>query len=479
MSMSSSSTQSIHPFILSGGSGTRLWPLSRKSYPKQFLKLIGEDSLLQQTVKRLDGPAFTDVSVLANNDHRFIIAEQLQMMGTSARDIILEPVGRNTAPAALIAALRGGREDDNALILLLPSDHVIEEDDKFRQTIMAGTQEARNGHLVTFGIKPTAPETGYGYIETTKSGADALDVVRFVEKPERDRAEKYLSAGNFFWNAGIFMYRAGTMIDAFAEFAPDILRHCREALEKADHDLDFLRLDESSYGQCESISLDYAIMEKATGIKCIPLSTDWSDLGAWSAIWDVMDKDGEGNVIRGDVVTHNTRNSFIQSTHGTCLTTVGLDNVLAIATKDAILLADKDHAQDVKAIVEKLQACERPEATEHKRVYRPWGWYEQLNAGERFQVKALMVKPGAQLSLQSHFHRAEHWVVVSGTVEVTVGDRVSLLSENESTYIRIGERHRLGNPGKLPAMLIEVQSGAYLGEDDIERYEDDFGRHES
>jgi len=475
----SSSTQSIHPFILSGGSGTRLWPLSRKSYPKQFLKLIGEDSLLQQTVKRLTGPSFSDPSILANNDHRFIIAEQMQLINTTAHDIILEPVGRNTAPAALIAALRAAQEDENALVLLLPSDHVIENSERFQNTLLSGVNDASNGHLVTFGIKPTAPETGYGYIETAENGETALDVVRFVEKPEREKAEKYLASGNFFWNAGIFMYRASTMIEAFAKFAPDILNHCKEALAKAKSDLDFLRLDETAYGACDSISLDYAIMEKASDIKCIPLDSDWSDLGAWSAIWEVMDKDEDGNVIKGDVVVHNTTNSFIQSAHGTCLSLVGLDNVLAIATKDAILMADKGHAQDVKAIVDKLKASERPEATEHKRVYRPWGWYEQLSSGDRFQVKALMVNPGAKLSLQSHFHRAEHWVVVSGTAEVTLDDKTNLLSENESTYIPIGVRHRLGNPGKLPAMLIEVQSGSYLGEDDIERYDDDFGRHES
>ncbi|MCF6199751.1 MAG: mannose-1-phosphate guanylyltransferase/mannose-6-phosphate isomerase, partial [Hyphomicrobiaceae bacterium] len=378
--MSTSNTQSIHPYILSGGSGTRLWPLSRKSYPKQFLKLVGDDSLLQQTIKRLDGAAFAQPSVLANNDHRFIIAEQMQAMGISARDIILEPVGRNTAPAALIAALRAGEEDPNALVLLLPSDHVIKDVQKFQDTIISGASEAANGHLVTYGITPTAPETGYGYIETSGN-----DVVRFVEKPARKKAEKYLAAGNFYWNAGIFLYRAGTMIDAFAAHAPSILENCRKALEKADHDLDFLRLDQASYGACESISLDYAIMEKAKGIKCIPLSTEWNDLGAWSAIWDVMDKDEDGNVTKGDTVLHNTTNSFVHSTHGTCLTTVGLDNVLAIATKDAILLASKDHAQDVKIIVEKLQAEERSEATEHRRVYRPWGWYEQLSEGERFQ----------------------------------------------------------------------------------------------
>ncbi len=475
--MSNTPSQTIHPFVLSGGSGTRLWPLSRKSYPKQFLKLVGEDSLLQQTIQRLEGKNFASPSVLANNDHRFIIAEQMRAIGIAPEDIILEPAGRNTAPAALVAALRAAQKSQDALVLLLPCDHVIKDKQIFQENLLSARQTASNGNIVTFGIRPNAPETGYGYIETTGEPQDALDVLRFVEKPQKARAMEYLAAGNFYWNAGIFLYRAATMTKAFASHAPQILENCKTALARADQDLDFLRLDKEAYGACESISLDYAIMEKAKNIKCVPLETDWNDLGAWSAIWEVMEKDKSGNVTQGDTILHKTKNSFVHSTHGACLTTVGLDNVLAIATRDAILLADKDHAQDVKAIVEKLQAEKRREATEHKRVYRPWGWYEQLSEGSRFQVKALMVNPGARLSLQSHYHRAEHWVVVSGTAEVQVAEETRLLSENESVYIPIGAKHRLGNPGKLPALLIEVQSGSYLGEDDIERYEDDFDRH--
>lgn len=466
----------IHPFILSGGSGTRLWPLSRRAYPKQFLALTGDRSLLQQTILRLDGPEFGRASVLANHDHRFIIAEQFQELGSTPENIVLEPFGRNTAPAALIAALILAERDRAAIALLLPSDHIIRDGATFRETILAGLADAAAGHIVTFGIAPTAPETGYGYIETAGDGRHR-DVVRFVEKPDRATAEQYLASGRFLWNAGIFMYRAGDMIDAFEAYAPEFLAPCREALAKARRDLDFLRLDAEAYDRCANISIDYAIMERAAGIRCVPLATDWNDLGAWSAIWEVMDKDTAGNVATGDVLLHDVSNSYVHSVDGTCLSVLGLDNVLAIATKDAVLIADKARAQDVKVFVDRLQQSERSEATEHKRVYRPWGWYEELSRGTRYQVKALMVKPGAQLSLQSHYHRAEHWVVVLGTAEVTIGEEKRLLSENQSIYIPIGTRHRLANPGRLPALLIEVQSGAYLGEDDIVRYQDDFGRH--
>jgi len=476
---------SIYPFILSGGSGTRLWPLSRKSYPKQFLNLTGERSLLQQTVQRLSGPDFHAPSVLANNDHRFIIAEQLQQIGVAPKAIILEPVGRNTAPAALVAALQAEKTDENAVVLLLPSDHVIGDGDRFRKTIVSALEDAKDGHIVTFGVSPNAPETGYGYIETKAdrsgdgdNGAASRDVARFVEKPDRATAEKYLASGNFLWNAGVFMYRAKDMIAAFEKHAPTLLKPCREALDKAKADLDFLRLDKAAYEQCENISLDYAVMEKAEGVRCAPLASDWNDLGAWSAIWEVMDKDDKGNVETGDVALHEASNCFAHSTDGACLAVIGLDNVMAIATRDAVLVADRDHAQDVKVIVDQLKAEGRVEAVEHKRVYRPWGWYEQLSDGDRFQVKALMVKPGAQLSDQSHFHRAEHWIVVRGTAEISINENTQLLTENQSAYIPIGARHRLGNPGKLPALLIEVQSGPYLGEDDIVRYNDDFGRHE-
>jgi mannose-1-phosphate guanylyltransferase/mannose-6-phosphate isomerase len=466
----------VHPFILSGGSGTRLWPLSRQAYPKQFLSLVGEHSLMQQTCQRLDQSMFAPPSVLGNNDHRFIIAEQLLEIGVTPKNIVLEPVGRNTAPAALIAALMAARDDEENLVLLLPSDHVIADRKSFSQTIARGLEPARQGQIITFGVTPTVPETGYGYIEIAKSDTTVKEVIRFVEKPTIEKARVYLEEGQYLWNAGIFLFSAKALISAFETLAPDILTACREALDKAQSDLDFLRLDEAAYAACASISLDYAIMEKADNIACVPLETQWSDLGAWPALCDVVEKDGLGNVVNGDVILHETTNSYVHSDDGACLSLVGLDNVIAVATKDAILVADKTHAQDVKLIVDRLNAEGREEAVNHARVYRPWGWYERLSLGERFQVKCLMVKPGARLSLQSHFHRAEHWVVVSGTAEVTVGEETFLLSENESTYIPIGTKHRLANPGKVPARLIEVQSGAYLKEDDIVRFDDDYAR---
>ena len=405
-----------------------------------------------------------------------MVGEQLSELGIKPENIVLEPVGRNTAPAALIAALINADHDPESLILLLPSDHVIDDHDGFLDTIMCGVEAAQSGEIVTFGVRPDAPEMGYGYIETVPQENGVLDVVRFVEKPSMEKAQEYLISDHFFWNAGIFLYSAQCMIEAFEVHAPATLEHCRSALKNAETDLDFLRLEKAAYEQCKNISLDYGIIEKAQNIKCVPLEVEWSDLGAWSAIWQHMNKDSNGNVKRGDVVLHDVNNSYIHSADGACLTLVGLDNVMAIATKDAILITSKDRAQDVKHIVDELKARGRDEVIEHMRVYRPWGWYEGLSHGARFQVKSLMVKPGAQLSLQSHFHRAEHWVVVEGTAEVTVGDKTSLLTENASTYIPIGTTHRLGNPGKVPALLIEVQSGSYLGEDDIVRYDDDFGR---
>ncbi len=465
----------ITPVVLSGGSGTRLWPWSRKDRPKQFLKLAGEETLFQQTLRRLASPAFGAPCVLCNEDHRFLAAEQMRQAGFEDGAIVLEPAARNTAPAALVAALLAAREDPGRLVLLLPSDHLITDAEGFRDSVMAGAEAAGDGRIVVFGVAPDAPETGYGYIATQGEGA-LLDVVRFVEKPDRRTAERFLRAGGHYWNAGIFLFSARTMIEAFEEHAPEILAPCREALEKAERDLDFLRLEAQAYAACPSVSLDYAIMEKARNIRCVPLRTPWSDLGAWPAVWETMDKDEDGNVSRGDVFLRGTQDTYAHSVDGALLSVVGLRGVLAVATKDAVLVASREHAQDVGRLVEELKSKGRREAFAHARVYRPWGWYESLAEGPRYQVKMLMVRPGARLSLQSHHHRAEHWVVVRGTVRVTNGEETFLLSENRSTYIPIGNPHRLENPGKLPALLIEVQSGAYLGEDDIVRYEDDYGR---
>lgn len=468
----------IFPVILSGGTGTRLWPLSRRAYPKQFHNLTGDSSLLQQTVMRVNGELYAAPILLGNHEHRFLMAEQLLETGIRPHAIVLEPQARNTAPAAIVAALMAAQKEEDALVLLLPSDHVIQDRDGFTRSVKSGMEEAAAGQIITFGVKPDAPETGYGYIETTGHG-EVLDVARFVEKPDRETAQGYLEDGQYYWNAGIFLFQAQKMIDTFAQLAPDILEACREALDLARTDLDFLRLDNDAFAKAPGISFDYAIMEKARNIKCVPLATPWSDLGAWPAVWQHMDKDSEGNAVQGDVMLQDTRNSYAQSIDGKCLALVGLDDVIVVATSDAILVAAKEHAQDVKAITERLKAQARQEAVYHTRVYRPWGWYEGLVRGERFQVKCLGVKPGGRLSLQSHFHRAEHWIVVSGTAEVTVGEKTTLLSENESTYIPIGTMHRLANPGRIPALLVEVQTGAYLDEDDIVRYEDVYGRGEA
>ena len=465
----------IHPFILSGGSGTRLWPLSRKAYPKQFLALTGGDkSLFQMSCERFASPDFAAPTILGGNEHRFIIAEQMREIGMTPASIVLEPLGRNTAPAAAIAALIAAEKSEDALLLLAPSDHIIADPQAFRETVMRGVEPAKAGALITFGIKPTGPHTGYGYIEAQGEGA-ALPVKRFVEKPDQETAAGYVASGDFYWNAGIFLMSARALIQAFETHAPEILEGCRRALLRSQVDLDFLRLDPQVYGAVQDISIDYAIMEKAHNVCCVPLAGQWSDLGAWPAIWEVVEKDAEGNAAQGDVIFHDSRRSYAYSENA-CLAVVGLEDVLVVATKDAILVASKEHAQSVKDVVDMLKASERPEAIFHKRVYRPWGWFEGLDRDNRFQVKRIMVKPGAQLSLQSHYHRAEHWIVVEGTLEVTIENQVKLLNENQSTYIPLGARHRLANPGKIPAYLIEVQSGAYLGEDDIVRYEDIYGR---
>lgn len=465
----------IYPFILSGGSGTRLWPLSRKAYPKQFLAVTGgTKSLFQQTCERFATGEFAAPVVLGSNDHRFIIAEQMRELGIAPQSIVLEPCPRNTAPAAAVAALMAAQQAEDAVLLLAPSDHVIPDAAAFRDTVMRGLPAAKSGSLITFGVKPAEPHTGYGYIDSAGQG-DVLPVKRFVEKPDMARAAEYVAAGNFYWNAGIFLMSAQALLEAFRVHAPDVLGVAERAVRKAKIDLDFLRLDEHAYSHAPNISIDYAIMEKAANVCCVPFSTRWSDLGSWPAVWESVDKDADGNAMQGDVIFQDSKNCYAHAESG-CVAVVGLSDVMVVATKDAVLVTSKEQAQSVKQVVEKLTANGRQEVVFHKRVYRPWGWFEGLDAGERFQVKRIMVKPGAQLSLQSHYHRAEHWIVVCGTLEVTVDDKVKLVEENQSTYIPLGARHRLANPGRIPAYLIEVQSGAYLGEDDIVRYEDAYGR---
>jgi mannose-1-phosphate guanylyltransferase / mannose-6-phosphate isomerase len=473
----------IHPCILSGGSGSRLWPLSRKAYPKQFLKIFDGDSLFQKTCRRVvDETRFAAPLVIANQDHRFLVGEQLVEQGLTADRIILEPMGRNTAAPAAVAALTVEQSDPDGLILLLPSDHLITDEAGFAKAIAAGVPAAQSGAIVTFGIRPSEPNTGYGYIHLGNTRQDngsedgsVRDVHAFVEKPDVERAQAYLDDGNYVWNAGIFLFSAKAMRQAFETHAPDILSGAAGALKDASADLDFLRLNEDAFGAIENISFDYAIMERADKIACVPMDPGWSDLGSWTAIRDAFPKDDSGNSAIGEARFFDSRDSFVY-TDEACVSLLGLDDILVVNTRDALLVAHKDKAQDVKKIVETLEAEDRVEVIEHKRVYRPWGWYEGLSAGERFQVKCIMVKPGAQLSLQSHVHRAEHWVVVSGTAEVHIDGVDTLLTENQSTYIPLAAVHRLSNPGKIPTYMIEVQSGSYLGEDDIIRYEDVYGR---
>ena len=467
----------IYPYILAGGSGTRLWPFSRKACPKQFLKglLEGELSLFQRTVLRLQGDGFAPCNVLANEEHRFLVAEQLRQLGQKETSIILEPVSRNTAPSAMIAALTRKPDD---LILLLPSDQLIEDEKAFREAVLACAEVARRGDIITFGIRPTAPETGFGYIKAGRPRASrVLEVEEFVEKPDEETAHRYVRDSSYLWNAGIFLFSARTMIEAFERYAPEFLSPCRMATEKAARDLEFLRLDAESYAANPDLSIDYAIMEKADNIACKPLHLHWNDLGNWEALRQERLPDHDGNVTSGDVVLQDVHDSLVmQDREAPLLAVLGMKDVVALSTKDAVLLTTRERAQQARAIVKRLKDEGRPEAEMHARVHRPWGWYEKLVHGERYLVKKIMIKPGACLSLQSHMHRAEHWVVVSGTLKVVRGEDEFLITEDQSTYIPVGTRHRLENPGELPAVLIEVQTGSYLGEDDIVRYEDKYGR---
>jgi mannose-1-phosphate guanylyltransferase/mannose-6-phosphate isomerase len=469
----------VLPFILCGGAGTRLWPLSREAYPKQFHRLTGPESLFQLTCRRLSGPLFGELSILSNYRHRFLIAEQLEEIGATASSLILEPVGRNTAPAACIAALIAAQTDPDALVLLAPSDHFIPDAEAFSRTVESGVDAAEAGALVTFGIAPDCPHTGYGYIETEAADGANLKVQRFVEKPSLSVAEQFLDSGKFYWNGGMFLFKARTMLDLFKTHAPNILEGCQSSLAEVTQDLGF-RILNGAYSSVPAISLDYAVAEMADNLVCVPLTTSWSDVGSWSSVWDFKDKDPSGNALggTGEIIVEDARDSFAFSDRG-CVALVGVENLVVVAMQDAVLVASKDHVERIKHVVERLKGNGCDLATQHNRVHRPWGWYQSLNRGDRYQVKCIMVKPGGRLSLQSHYHRSEHWVVVSGTVEVTRGDTIEMLSENQSTYIPVGQKHRLANPGRIPAFLIEVQSGTYLNEDDIVRYDDVYQRDSS
>ncbi|WP_113906560.1 mannose-1-phosphate guanylyltransferase/mannose-6-phosphate isomerase [Aliidiomarina celeris] len=465
----------ILPVIMAGGSGSRLWPLSRAAYPKQFLKLNGRGTMLQETITRLDKITTDAPIVICNEEHRFLTAEQLRQIGQLNHNIILEPVGRNTAPAIALAAFYAVNSGSDPIMLVLAADHVIKNKNAFQEAVVKATEYAEQGKLVTFGIVPTGPETGYGYIERGTEIGTVFSVERFVEKPNLKTAQSYVVSGNFYWNSGMFMFRASRYLEELKVHRPDIYAACEKAIGDTSDDLDFVRVDKEAFINCPEDSIDYAVMEKTTDAVVIPMDAGWSDVGSWSSLWDVSDKDDNGNVHHGDVMTHNSRNNYVFAETG-LVATVGVDDVVVVQTKDAVLVTRKDQVQDVKKIVEELKSENRSEYKLHREVYRPWGKYDSVDAGERYQVKRITVKPGEKLSIQMHHHRAEHWIVVSGTANVTIDDETSLVTENESVYIPVGAVHALENPGKIPLELIEVQSGAYLGEDDIVRFEDRYGR---
>ncbi|WP_115554617.1 mannose-1-phosphate guanylyltransferase/mannose-6-phosphate isomerase [Xanthomonas arboricola] len=463
----------VLPIILSGGSGTRLWPLSRESYPKQFLPLVGDKSMLQATWLRSAPVAGHAPIVVANEEHRFMAAEQLQQLGVKPSAILLEPKGRNTAPAIAVAALEAMRDGADPLLLVLPSDHVIQNEAAFQAAVTAAAAAAEQGKLVTFGIKPTAPETGYGYIKAG-AGTGVTAVERFVEKPDLATAQSYLASGEYYWNSGMFLFRASRYLEELRKFHPAIADACQKAWENGKRDADFPRLDKDAFAASPSDSIDYAVMEKTADAVVVPLDAGWNDVGSWSSLLDVSEQDAHGNAHHGDVIQVDCRNTYAYGSR--LIAMVGLEDVVVVETPDAVLVGHRDRIQEVKDVVGRIKADGRSEATWHRKVYRPWGAYDSIDMGQRHQVKRITVKPGAVLSLQMHHHRAEHWIVVSGTAEVTRGDEVLLLTENQSTYIPLGVTHRLRNPGKLPLELIEVQSGSYLGEDDIVRFEDTYGR---
>lgn len=468
----------LHPVILSGGSGSRLWPLSRAALPKQLLPLTSERSTLQETLLRVkDMPDVAAPIVVANNEHRFIIAEQMREIAVTPAAILLEPTGRNTAPAAATAALELLKQDPDAVMLLLPADHLISSVSAFHAAVAEGVKAVEHGYLVTFGIVPHAPETGYGYIQQGVSldGTSAHKVARFVEKPNRERAEAFLAEGGYFWNSGMFLFNCRVFIEELGRLQPEMLAMCEQALAGGKKDLDFCRLDAGAFSRCPSDSIDYAVMEHTDRAAVVPADIGWNDIGTWSALWEVGPADATGNVTRGDVWLDDVENSLIRA-ESRMVAAIGVRDLIIVETADALLVVNRSHTQDVKKVVEHLKHQGRSEHEFHTRVFRPWGWYEGIDEGARFQVKRITVHPGSSLSLQMHHHRAEHWIVVRGTARVTRDEESFLVAENESTYIPLGTRHRLENPGKVQLEMIEVQSGSYLGEDDIVRFDDIYGR---
>lgn len=463
----------LQPVLLSGGSGSRLWPLSREAYPKQFLPLAGDDTMLQATWKRVAEIADAPPIVVAGEEHRFLVAEQLRQIGAPTPAILLEPVGRNTAPAIAAAALQALHAGDDPLLLVLPSDHVVRDTAAFHAAVRAAMPAAEDGMLVTFGIVPTVPETGFGYIQAAP-GEGVRRVLRFVEKPDAATAQRYLAAGDYYWNSGMFLLRASCYLQELGRFRPDMVAAVQAAVSGAARDGDFIRLEKTAFAACPSDSIDYAVMEKTDAAGVLPVDIGWNDVGSWSALWDVSPQDADGNACHGDAVVIDSRNSYVYARRLVAL--VGVEDLIVVDTDDAVLVARKDKVQQVKEVVARLRDGQRTQAVLHREVHRPWGSYDSVDVGDGFQVKRIKVKPGARLSLQSHAHRAEHWVVVRGIARVTRDNDVFDLFPNQSTYIPIGARHRLENPGTDMLELIEVQSGAYLGEDDIVRYEDAYGR---
>jgi mannose-1-phosphate guanylyltransferase len=461
----------IKAVIMAGGSGTRLWPLSRSSHPKQFLALHGTDTMLQATLKRLNGIGIGGSVTICNEDHRFFVAEQLREIDKLG-SIILEPVGRNTAPAIALAAFLS---EDDPLLLVLAADHVIQDEIAFKKAVFEATPLAEEGKLVTFGIVPSEPNTGFGYIRRGDSYGASFVVENFEEKPTLEVAEEYISSGKYYWNSGMFLFRASRYLEELKKFRPETYSFCRSAMLEAESDIQFTRVDKKKFEACPSESIDYAVMENTEDAVVVPMDAGWSDIGSWSSLWDISEKDSDGNSICGDVMSHNSKNSYIR-TDDKLVAVVGVDNLVIVSTKDVLMVANKDSVQDVKVISQQLKADSRDEWKMNREVYRPWGKYDSIDHGERYQVKRITVKPGAKLSVQLHHHRAEHWVVVSGTAKVTNGEKTFLLSENESTYIPVGVVHALENPGKVALEIIEVQSGSYLGEDDIVRLIDRYGR---
>jgi mannose-1-phosphate guanylyltransferase len=462
---------SICAVILAGGSGTRLWPLSRASHPKQFLALHDNATMLQSTVKRLEGLDVQSTVTICNEEHRFFVAEQLRAIDKLG-SIILEPVGRNTAPAIALAALS---VQDDPLLLVLAADHVIQNEAAFISSVRAAIPLAESGRLVTFGIEPNIPHTGYGYIKKGIKNDTGFNVDRFVEKPSHELAQEYVSAGDYYWNSGIFLFKASKYLEELECFRPDIYKACESAMASVQYDVDFLRIDKVKFESCPSESADYAVFEKTKDAVVVPLNAGWSDIGSWSSLWGILEKDQNGNVTHGDVMIHNSSNSYIR-TDGKLVAAIGVDDLVIVSTKDAVMVSHKDRVQDIKVIVDQLKTKSRPEWQLNREVYRPWGKYDVIDIGMNYQAKRITVNPGAKLSVQMHNHRAEHWIVVSGEAKVTKGDKTFLLCENESTYIPIGVIHSLENLEKVELQLIEVQSGSYLSEDDIVRFEDIYGR---